>query len=171
MDADALGKLVIKTFGDRGSAQCTSGFGMLTKDGETTIFGAVQGGTFKVTKIDGHDKINNIVDARENIKTRRKKGEWTGYHCEMLILQAMLNKYELFAATTQGVAGNLKQKGGVVVAANAPCCHHCGSMLDAVGIGYPGKKGERGDTGWWNPLTDAVFANASREFRDSVPGF
>ena len=131
------------------------------------LFVSRQGGPVVV------EGIGAYWDARDHLNTRRKKGEWTGYHAEMMIVSAMLSmlRRDARGLTIQQAKELLTYDGGkCVIAANAPCCKHCSNMLDALDIEHPPGSTKASLTGWWNPLTDEVYPQASSEFQKNIPG-
>ena len=125
-------------------------------------------------------KLRFLDDCRNNVVTRRKKGEWTGYHAEMIIVsrwikmaQPGITAQEL-PAKAKTIVERLTQmppKQRMIIAANAECCKHCHYMLAHLGIEHPIPTNPTATkTGWWNPLTDEVYANASPEFKKNIPG-
>lgn len=172
MTPEKLHALLIKSFGERGKKTATTAMCWVKTNPEALV-GAKQGGTFKMDKPKG---VTRIVDARGSAVTRLTKTEWTGFHAEMIIISALLNLGEFkpingaklkLAATKTFLQKNYKE---VIIVADAPCCKHCGHMLDKLGVSYHGKKGAAGLTGWWNPLTDKVTPNADAGFQKEVPG-
>jgi hypothetical protein len=153
-------------FGTRdasGTQSVTVGAGMLGKQ----LFLVKQGGPATT------DKVSGYLDARDGVKTKiKRKGERTGYHAEMMIVSAMLTHLSKDATTLTVLeaAKILKTHGPAVIVANADCCKHCAGMLRLLGIPYAGKAGKGTNTGWWNPFTDKVYANADPEFQKDVPG-
>lgn len=166
MTAEELHDLVIAQFGERGDKSNTSALCTLGKF-PNVIIGAVQGSAFTKTP----EGFDDIRDARENVDSKRNKSEWTGYHAEMIILSALLNYAEIDTSQSSDAIKVALENGcgEVVIGADAPCCKHCGNMLDALGIKYHGDKGAAGLTGWWNPISDNVAANGSLEFAKDIP--
>jgi hypothetical protein len=166
MTAEELHDLVIAQFGERGDKSNTSALCTLGKFPKV-IIGAVQGSAFTKTP----EGFDDVRDAREVVDTKRKKSEWTGYHAEMIILSALIGYSEIDSTQTlAAIKLTLENKcGTIVIGADAPCCKHCGNMLDALGIKYHGDKGAAGLTGWWNPISDIVAANGSLEFAKDIP--
>jgi hypothetical protein len=167
-------------FGVRGAGggqEATGGvgaFGDQAIDGKTIFFIAKQGGPIPANLTPRDNAI--LWDARNHVTTRRGKGEWTGYHAEMIIVSAMLkmlragNLWERGGVTDTGGIEGYNRWLGTVIAANAACCKHCHAMLTALGIKRPDPAGPAGLTGWWNPLTDEVYGNGTTEFNKSIPG-
>jgi hypothetical protein len=167
VDAETLNALVLSVFGARGTRKHTSGLGHVGGY-PTIILGAIQGHPFTLTTLQGFDRI---VDARESLESKLKKGEWTAYHAEMMILRAVLQILKIKTDTSyEQISAELKNFGGLVICADAPCCKHCGNMLDKLKIEYHGEKGAHGLTGWWNPLTDKAVSNGVLEFQKDIPG-
>lgn len=169
MTAEELNGVVMAVFGPRGDKAYTSALGTLTKHPEVLI-GAIQGSPFKpAAAIEG---FTDVRDGRADADTKTKLSERTGFHAEMLILSALINYLEIDPAQPLANlrAELLSGAGTITITADAPCCKHCGSMLDALGISYYGAKAAAGLTGWWNPLTDKVTPNGSPEFQKAIPG-
>jgi len=168
MTAEELYELVIEVFGARGEKTNTSALCVLQKHADVLI-GAIQNTPLQFKK--EPTEHNDLRDARENIDSSRGKGEWTGYHAEMLIVSALLNYVAIDTSqSTENIKVALHEKvGDVSICADATCCKHCANMLDALGINYYGGKGNAGLTGWWNPLTDNVAPNGSLEFAKDIP--
>jgi hypothetical protein len=167
MPPAALNALVLAIFGARADAATTSALGSIAAF-PNTIIGAIQGSPWVGNPVG----FNDVRDARNAVDTGRKKSEWTGYHAEMMILNAILGYLNISTAQShaQIAVALANATGGVSITANAPCCKHCGNMLDALGVAYHGAKGAAGLTGWWNPLTDVVTPNGSPEFARDIPG-
>lgn len=116
------------------------------------------------------NKWRDVVDARNFVLTGRKKGEWTGYHAEMVIVSCWLNELN-GALAPPATAQGLFAVGQRIIAANATCCKHCHFMLNYLGIQHPIPPIPTASlTGWWNPLTDARFPHADPEFARNIPG-
>lgn len=167
MPPAALNALVLAIFGPRDNAATTSALGHMAAH-PTSIIGAIQGSAW----VGAPAGYNDVRDARNDVDTGRKKSEWTGYHAEMIILNAILGYLAIDTSQSHAqIAVDLANAtGGVSITANAPCCKHCGNMLGALGVGYHGAKGPAGLTGWWNHLTDVVTPNGSLEFAQAIPG-
>jgi hypothetical protein len=106
--------------------------------------------------------------------TRHRLGEMTGYHSEMLVIWSILKTLN-GGGSPSGLSIDqarqlLTAAGGAVVAANAACCAHCSAMLQALGCSFAPASTVTSLTGWWNPLTDRVYAQASAEFARAIPG-
>jgi|GEM_PF-6507908 len=178
--------------GGDGSQEATGAAGHvkaypINGNGRKTLFLARQGGpmagplwTVKV----GRDnpmllkfKLRDVDDCRAGVITFRKKGEWVGYHAEMIIVSRWIKL--LFPATTADtLTGRTAQAyqtafaaHNFLIVANAPCCKHCHNMLTYLGIAHPVPNPIKHSlTGWWNPLTDERFANSSEAFGNAIPG-
>jgi len=164
---DRIESLATDLFGTRGESENqepTGAAGLMPR--VQVLFVAKQGGPV-VT-----EEIGPYWDARVYLYTKRKKGEWTGYHAEMMIVSAMLRMLSRDARdlTVMEAKDLLGQCGAPVIAANAACCKHCSNMLDLLGIVHPTGSTKASLTGWWNPFTDAVYAHGSTEFGKDVPG-
>jgi hypothetical protein len=177
--ADELYDLVIAMFGVRAGSEGqapTSAVGVI-KD-QAGVYVVVQGRPF-----DSYEELSEtweehfgedlpedeIIDARNLLVTARKKGEWTGYHAEMMIVGAMISANAWNHLNWAGVKAQIAANGGAVICANAPCCLHCGSALDDLGIEYHGVKGVASNTAWWNPVNDLRAAHGSGEFMKLIP--
>jgi len=161
---DRVIALVERVFGKRGKGggqDATAAAGIMPRI--QVAFFARQGGPVDVD-------FHGFWDARDHLKTRRKKGEWTGYHAEMMIVSAMVSMYSMDARDLSVSQAKilLNQAGAPAIAANADCCAHCAKMLDALGISRPEGADKASLTGWWNPFTDDVYANGSVEFRNFI---
>lgn len=163
---DRLQAIAYEVYGERGSdenQEPTGAVGHMPRI--QVLFMARQGGP-TLTERTGY------WDARDHLSTRRKKGEWTGYHAEMMIVSAMVTMLSRDARelTVTQARELLGQAGAPTIVANAPCCKHCSNMLELLGITHPSGPKKASLTGWWNPFTDEVFPNGSLEFRKDVPG-
>lgn len=163
---ERLESLTVELFGSRGDSEtqeATAAIGHIPRI--QVLFMSRQGGPVTVER-------SGYWDARDHLKTRRKKGEWTGYHAEMMIVSAMVSMFSRDARdlTVTQARELLSQCGAPTIAANAPCCKHCSNMLDLLGITHPPGSPKASLTGWWNPFTDDVYPNGSLEFRKDVPG-
>jgi hypothetical protein len=123
-------------------------------------------------------KARGVVDCRDGVLTMRGRGEWTGYHAEMIIVSRWIGL--LFPGLTylDLTAGNkltIEQRfqglaGRFLIAANAPCCKHCDNMLTRLRIVHPVPAVQKHSlTAWWNPLLDKRAANGSTEFGKDIP--
>jgi|ERR1051326_279477 hypothetical protein len=157
---DRVVALVERVFGKRGTGggqEATAAAGIIPRI--QVAFFSRQGGPVTV---EGH----GYWDARDHVSTRRKKGEWTGYHAEMMIVSAMVSMFSQDARNLSVSQAKylLSQAGAPAIAANADCCAHCAKMLDKLGIARPSGSDKTSLTGWWNPFTDEVYPNGSSEF-------
>ncbi|MDE3137964.1 MAG: hypothetical protein KGL59_15390, partial [Acidobacteriota bacterium] len=100
---------------------------------------------------------DKIIESRYLATTGRKLSQWTGYHAEMIVLSAMLCANAWDPKKIANIGGKLAEAGGALICANATACHHCGELMDSLKVAYYGDKGEKSNTAWWNPLTDAVI--------------
>jgi len=192
MNLDELSAICIEIFGERDSDESQNPTGAaghikhypVNGNGDKILFLARQGGPsqkfsqqFGVSDSAIKDKYKSrgTDDCRKNILTRRKKGEWTGYHAEMLVVNRWIKL--LFPSI---ILGDVDQqmvvlgfkKSQMMITANAPCCKHCHHMLNYLEIAHPvPKELKAGLTGWWNPLNDTVHSNGSGEFVKDIPGF
>ena len=166
--ASQFAALANRTFGVRSEAEGQEATGAIGRMPRVQVlFVSRQGGPVVV------DGLGAYWDARDHLNTRRKKGEWTGYHAEMMIVSAMLAMLQRDARTLtiQQAKELLTYQGAkCVIAANAPCCKHCAAMLEALDIEHPAGSAKASLTGWWNPLTDEVYPQASAEFQKDIPG-
>lgn len=134
----------------------------------------------KFTQIGAYttEKIRTVDDCRNNVTTRLPKGEWTGYHAEMLIVNRWL---KLLYPTIQyrnlsvDFAYQLRTNhhetfSNSIIAANADCCLHCHNLLTWLGIQHPTPSNpKRTNTGWWNPLTDFRAGHGTPAFAMAIP--
>lgn len=151
---DTMKDLIIKVYGPRKGTN-TSAIGVIV--GREEIYMATQNAALKScysdvmktkmkTLLKGVYKSGNVVDARGEVVTDRKRCEWTGYHAEMIILSAMV-KVVLGGWVGKDInsrVDKVKSWGETYIVANADCCYHCGKMLDILGVGYGGRKSELG---------------------------
>jgi len=179
MTAKQLYDITIEIFGNRNENDQapTAALGVIKK--QVGVYAAVQG---KVIRVDQFEQIHEalrsmwdveeeqVVDSRELAQTARKKSEWTGYHAEALVLSAMISA-NVWRRERNAVRAALAECGGAIITANATACKHCGFLMDDLGIEYYGDKGAAGLTGWWNPITDGRYPQASHEFASNIPGF
>jgi hypothetical protein len=177
--SDKLHELVITMFGERAGAEGqspTSAIGTLRA--QPGVYVAIQKRPFRDFPGLSAHWANHfgealleefIVDARELLLTRRKRDEWVGYHAEMVVLGAMISANCWDELGWDGVKDRIAANGGAVICANAPCCLHCGSALDDLGIDYKTPKGPPSLTGWWNPVNDLRADHGSDEFGRVIP--
>jgi hypothetical protein len=166
MDEDELNDLVLAVFGARGTKTNTSALGVVENHPDV-ILGAIQRSTFSARP----EGFSDVRDARSYAVSRLAKGEWTGYHAEMLIVSAILKILSIDKdQSIASIKAELDSAAGqITICADAPCCKHCGNMLDALGINYHGDKAAAGLTGWWNPFKDKVAENGTPEFSKEIP--
>jgi hypothetical protein len=115
-----------------------------------------------------------VVDARNIFNSKIQKGEWTGYHAEMIVLTAMFNTHtsnDIKNSTLENLKTFIEDQGGAEIFANAQPCKHCANFLQKIGITF-NDTGDRKPslTGWWNPLTDEVYSHGTPEFNKDIPG-
>jgi hypothetical protein len=105
--------------------------------------------------------------------TKAKKSERTGYHAEMMLISSIIyvSQWTKKISTLDDLKAHIKDAHGVMIAANAAACKHCAGFMAAAGIEFPKSDAPATNTGWWNPLTDEVYAHDSSEFAKQVPGF
>ncbi len=168
LDVDSL-------YGQRGQSDPTSAAGRMAKYKE--LFMVKQGGP--VTKEDIAVALlgthfGTVIDVRDLVQTDRKKGEWTGYHAEAMLLSGMLAflSVDIREKTFDEVKLMLGSTGAgpTTICANAPCCKHCANLLAKVGVAYDSTSGKPGNTGWWNPFSDTVAGHGTSEFQKDIPG-
>jgi len=124
---------------------------------------------WKEKEWDGNLKdIWSVIDARNLATSQLRKNEWTSFHAEALVVSAMLSANNI--TTAEQLKAGIKDLGGALICSNCPACYHCAKMLDGLGIGYGETDGKKSLTGWWNPFTDKAYPQASKEFKDDVPG-
>src|SRR3954471_2018164 len=99
--ANELYALVIAMFGVRAGSEGqapTSAVGVIKE--QAGVYVVVQGRPFDSYEelseaweehFDEDLPVDEIIDARNLLVTARKKGEWTGYHAEMMIVGAMIS--------------------------------------------------------------------------------
>jgi hypothetical protein len=193
-----FGEFVTGVFGSRGSSgsqEATAGMGFIR--GQCGLYAVIQKGLISDDKYKSIDKewrkkgwdldINRVsllsadltpdnsalIDSSHLTMSTKKKGEWTGFHAEMMILSAMMNAngWRGQINSLNDLKALVRQAGGAMIAANATTCKHCGNLMTRAGIEVPGKIGNASLTAWWNPILDKTFPQADQEFAKSVPGF
>jgi hypothetical protein len=206
MNLDELTCVCNTVFPARGSEQKTGAVGHLKEypingNGQKTLFVAQQGTKFssdtaETSKVvGGASKIREVSDCREHVTTKRNRGEWTGYHAEMIIVSAWLKLLNLVISTNDLghdhvdqfktaferlsdcpliVQAGLEKMGSPnrpMIVANAPCCLHCHNMLTFLSIEHPVPADPKQSlTGWWNPLTDKSVPNHDFAGAGDIPG-